>query len=811
MTIIKNTTKPRSIADEADKKITEISEDMLDTADTQMTMNEDGSITIDFLEPVEDEVVVDMNIDDHDENLVTKVSSDFLETLALTVISNFEQDERSRHDWLKTIELGFDLLGVKVEEKNEPFEGACSAQHPLLMESGVKFQSKASSELLPADGPVRTKLVGEVTPEKELKAARVKAHMNHQITEEMTEFIPDTERLLLYMSLFGSGYKKTYYDPHLERPCSDFVPADQFVVPNSAPDLYRAPHYTHILYKYPHQLEADCAAGMYVKPESGLGTPTQPKLTVVQEKAARIMGIQEAYNENAQVYTLYEQHMMLHIPGVDVYEDSEGYELASPYIVTVDSDSMAVLGIRRNWDRRDSKRRKKVCFTPYNFVPSFGFYAYGFLHLLGNLQLTLTAALRSLVDAGQFATLQGGFKLKGVRISDDGSPIRPGQFKDIEAATMDISKAIMPLPFKEPSQTLYAMLEFLDRKGQKFADSTEQVIADSSNYGPVGTTMALLEASTKFFSAIHKRLHASLKHELRLIAAINRETLDENGDYNANIGSMRITRGDYDRGVDVIPVSDPNISSAAHRMAKAQALHSIAMQSPQFHDMREVLRHVYTNMDYANVEKILPPPEEAQANDPMTDIMLASQGKPIKAFEGQEHQAHIAIKQAFLQDPNSGANPVMQKAAMAIMANIQEHMLMQFMEQVKAQSEITQSPMEMAAQEVAKMNQQEAMKKAEASQQSPRDQAALLLAQAELMDSKTQERKQSFNELLGAAKLELDKEELDLAKLKERNRMLEIDKKAAKDVDKIVTTKALDAMIQGMTQSTAGKAKSENT
>jgi hypothetical protein len=784
----------------------------LEDAETQVTVEDDGTVVVDFLESAADlDDLLSPSESDHDENLVQYLTEDQLDAIALTVYQNFQDDESSRSDWLSTIEFGLDLLGVKIEEKNQPFEGACSAQHPLLMESAVKFQSKASNELLPANGPVKTQVVGDHTEEKENQAMRVRAHMNYQITEEMTEFYVDTERLLLYMPLVGSGFKKTYYNAHLGRPCSEFVPADQFLVPNSASDLHRAPHYTHILYKTGNQLEADCAAGLYIKPEDGLGLPTKAKTTPVQEKTNILIGIDAGLGEGTSVYTLYEQHVMLHIDGIDEYENAKGYKLASPYVVTIDSDTMKVLGIRRNWEKGDKKRIKKVAFTHYQFVPSFNFYGYGFLHLLGNLQLSLTSALRSLVDAGQFATLQGGFKLKGVRISDDGSPIYPGQFKDIEAATMDISKAIMPLPFKEPSQTLYMMLEFLDRKGQKFADSAEQVIADSTNYGPVGTTMALLEASTKFFSAIHKRLHNSLKEELRLIAKINRETLPDDLEYNVENEKMAVTRTDYSRRVDIIPVSDPNVSSSAHRMVKAQAVLQMALQAPQIHDLREAYKHVYNNMDLQNVDKLLPDPNDVQANDPMTDIQLAVQGKPIKAFEGQNHQAHIALKQAFLQDPNSGANPLMQRASAAIQANIQEHMLMQFVEQTKAQSQIGQIPEEEAAKQIALMNQQQALEAQKQQQQSPRDQAALLLAQAELIDSETNKRKQMYNELLSAAKLELDKEELDLAAAKLQNEITASGRKGQDKINEIVTTKALDAMIQGLSQKSAMKPSTEKT
>jgi chaperonin GroES len=775
-----------------------------------MEENDDGTVTVEFSEIEDlDEDSLNEVKEEHYDNLVHKLSEQENLDLAHLIISNVENDQMAQAEWLRTIEMGFDLLGIKLEEKNEPFEGACSAQHPLLMESAVKFQSKASNELLPANGPVKTKILGDVTPEKEQQASRVKAHMNYQITEEMTEFYTDTERMLLYISLVGSGFKKTYYNAHLERPCSEFVPADQFIVPNSASDLYRAERYTHILYKMAHELDADCAAGLYAKPEEGLPAPEKIQLSPVQKKTHELMGMEISIGERDNVHTIYEQHITMFIEGVDELRDKR-YKLASPYIVTVEANAGRVIGLRRNWKEGDVKRKKKVQFTHYTFVPSFNFYGYGFLHLLGNLQLTLTACMRSLVDAGQFANLQGGFKLKGVRILDNGEPISPGQFKDVESSLQDVNKAIMTLPFKEPSNVLYQMLNFIDAKGQKFADSSEQVIADSTNYGPVGTTMALLEASNKFFSAIHKRLHAALKSELKIIADINSETLPDNMQYNLENETMSVSRKDYGPIVDVVPVSDPNISSSAHRMAKAQTLLEFAMRAPELHDMREVLKHVYINMEYANVDKILPTPEEAQQSDPVTDISNAVQGKPIKAFQGQDHKAHITLKQAFLQDPMSGANPLMQKASIALQANIQEHMLMQFTEALQAEAQNTpqteeqmtpEQIMAQAAGRIAQMNQENLQNQLEEAKKSSKDQIAHMLAQAELMDTQIQARKQKFDESYKIADLELKKERLDMDKVKEINRADEkrLDM-TRKDAD-IVTTKGLDAMIHSMSQS----------
>ncbi len=417
------------------------------------------------------------------------------------------------------------------------------------------------------------------------------------------------------------------------------------------------------------------------------------------------------------------------------------------------------------------------------------------LHLLGNLQLSLTSSLRSLVDAGQFSNLQGGFKLKGVRIINDGEPIHPGQFKEIETGIMDINKSIMRLPFGEPSNVLFQMLEFLDGKGAHFADATDQVIADSTNYGPVGTTLALLDASTKFFSAIHKRLHNSLKHELKTIAEINSETLEDDITYNIEAATMTISKADYSDTVDIIPVSDPNISSNAHRMAKAQTMLQVAQQAPQLHDMREVLKHFYASMDYGNVDKILPqppPPVQPQPADPVSDIIACQKGMPIQAFPGQQHQAHIQVKQAFLGDPNAGGNDLMKSVSPKIVANIQEHMVLMFQEQIQAQMQLQQQqvqqqlqtqggqvpqqpdPMQamaQAAQQVALMNQQQLQQQLENQQQSIKDQATMLVAQAEVMDTHNKAKQIEYNHQTKTADIMLKSKALDIKAKQEHDKV----------------------------------------
>ena len=798
-----NPTKPRKPRSrKSDLNLLEASQPKGLGLEDAFVENEDGSIEIDLdrLEGGEDEaeaMVISHDSDNFYGNLVDLIAPGELLKIGMDVRASAEADEQSRYEWKDMIEMGSNLLGLKLEEKQDPFPGACSAHHPLLMESAVKFQSKASNELLPANGPVKGKIMGELTLEKEAQANRVAAHMNYQLTEEMTEFYSDSERMLLYLALFGSAFKKVYWSEYLERPVSEFVPADQLIVSNNAADLYRCERYTHVITKTKLELEADCASGLYQKSDDFTGVAQSIEVNEIKQALNSVSGIDVTIGDSNAGYTLLEQHVSMYIEELDDGFSKTGYELGSPYIITVDKATGDVLGIRRNWKEGDAKRRKKCSFIHYLFVPSFGFYGFGFLHLLGNLQLSLTSSLRSLVDAGQFANLQGGFKLKGVRIIDTGRPISPGEFREIDTSVLDINKSIMKLPFGEPSNVLFQMLNFLDAKGQKFADATESIIGDATNYGPVGTTLALLDASTKFFSAIHKRLHNSLKQELKILADLNGQYLPDDLKYNIEAATMAISRKDYSDAIDVIPVSDPNISSNAHRMAKAQTILQVAQTSPEMHDMRQVLKHFYTAMDYENIDKILPPPEEAQPQDPMSDIQLAVQGKPIKAFEGQQHQAHMAIKGAFLQDPLSGKNPTMQKAAAAIQANIQEHMLLQFMEQMKAIEGQGATP-EQAAQQVAIQNQKQLEAQLKAAEGQNQDQAAMLLANAELLDSKVAARKQLFDEKFKVADLELKKEELDMKLLTEARRTEELNQKFMHDTKKLVMTKALDSMIEGM-------------
>ena len=642
---------------------------------------ETGELEIEFnAEEIEEEVE---EPNEFYENLAELMEEQDLDDIAQTVIEKYEADKSSRTEWESMFERGFDLLGLKLEDTTEPFEGAATAVHPLLIESAVKFQSKASGELFPAKGPVKVQVLGDITDSRQRQANRVQNFMNYQVAEQMPEYFDEAERMLFHLPLLGSAVKKIYYDNSINRPVSEFVPIDQFYVSYYATDLRRADRYTHILYRSPIELAKQINSGMYKDIE--LPEPTLPKQSAMSEKMDTVLGLTPSTEHDPQ-YTLLEQHCYLEI---------EDYDVACPYIVTIEEQSQKVLSIRRNWNEDDITKQKKMFFTHYRFVPGFGFYGLGLIHFLGNLTMSATAAMRSLIDAGQFANLQGGFKAKGVKVVGDNDPIAPGEFKEVEATGMDLNKSIVMFPYKEPSGTLYNMMTYVAGAGQKFADTTEQIISEGSNYGPVGTTMALLEASSKFFTAIHKRLHKSQKEEFKILARIDSESLPQRYPYDVPGESSEIFKSDFDSKIDIIPVSDPNIPSSAHRLMMTQMAMQLAQTAPPgMFNMEELNRTLLNAANIPNLERILPSKPEPQPLDPVTDIEAATKGLPIKAFMGQNHDAHIQVKTMFLQDPANGGNPIMQRVSPVLQANIQEHVVMKYQEQINGMTQniLAQAP-----------------------------------------------------------------------------------------------------------------------
>ena len=643
----------------------------------------DGGVVVNFGEEnIEEEVTAK----EYYTNLAVDMDEGLLKDIAFDVIENFQSDKESRGEWDSMFERGFDLLGLKLEDATEPFEGACTAVHPLLIESAVKFQSKASQELFPSGGPVKAQILGSQTVEKQEQANRVQNFMNYQLTEQMPEYFDEFERMLFHLPLIGSAIKKVYYDAGLERPVSEFVPIDQFYVSYYASNLRKADRYTHVIYRSPIDMQRDIESGIYA--DVDLPDASNPSQTTLSEKLNTIMGIAPTADNDPQ-YVLLEQHVHLDIPDPECEEGEY-----APYIVTVEQESRQVLSIRRNYKAGDTNKEKRMHFVHYKFVPGFSFYGLGLIHFLGNLTLTATAAMRSLVDAGQFANLPGGFKAKGVRMVGDNEPIAPGEFKEVEATGIDLQKAIVPLPYKEPSSVLYNMLGFVTAAGQKFADSTEQIVSDAASYGPVGTTMALLEASSKFFSGIHKRLHKSQRDEFKIIAEIDYDYLPNEYPYDVPNASREIFRKDFDGVIDVIPVSDPNIPSNAHRMMLANMALQMAQQSPPgMFNLEALNRTILNAANMPNIEEILPTAPQPQPLDPVSDIVAATKGIPIAAFPGQNHDAHIQVKMAYLSDPMNGASPVMARLKPILEANIQEHSIMKYQEQMNGTSRVMMEQM----------------------------------------------------------------------------------------------------------------------
>jgi hypothetical protein len=726
--------------------------DKVEDTDATFEVEPDGGVVVDFTQ-----TTIEMEAEEPTKewygNLVDTLNEEELQEISSNVIDNYSADKDSRAEWESMFERGFDLLGLKIEDASEPFEGACTAVHPMLIESAVKFQSKAIQELFPPNGPVKTQIIGKSTAEREQQANRVKDFMNYQVTEQMPEYFDEFERMLFHLPLIGSAFKKVYYDATLKRPVSEFIPIDQFYVSYYASNLRKADRYTHVIYRNPVDLARDMRSGVYR--EIDLPEATNPNPTSLSSKMDTILGLSPTQDSDPQ-YTLLEQHCYLEI--------EEDYAL--PYIITVEEQSREILSIRRNYQKDDKKQEKISHFVHYRFVPGFGFYGFGLMHFLGNLTMTATAAMRSLVDAGQFANLPGGFKAKGVRLVGDNEPISPGEFKEIEATGVDLSKAIIPLPYKEPSSTLFQMLGFVTQAGQKFADSTEQIVSDAASYGPVGTTMALLEASSKFFSSIHKRLHHSQREEFKILARIDYDYLPMEYPYEVPFAEQSVFKKDFDGRVDVIPVSDPNIPSNAHRMMIAQMALQMAQQSPPgMFNIEELNRTILNAANMPNLEKILPPKKKPQPMDPVSDIMSATKGIPIAAFAGQNHDAHIQTKMAYLQDPMNGANPIMARIKPILEANIQEHSVMKYQEQISGVTNMAgqQNPqavemaMAQAAQQVLNANQAMGMAQSPEQQMVALEQAKVELEKEKLKMSSA---KNSAEAALESQKLEIEEMKL---------------------------------------------------
>jgi len=610
--------------------------------------------------------------DDFEANLVELLPDDVVTELVSDLISDFDDDVNSRKDWMQTYVDGLELLGLKIEERADPWMGACGVYHPLLAEAVVKFQAEIMMTTFPAAGPVKTQIIGKETPEKKQAATRVAADMNYQLTDVMTEFRPEHERMLWGLGLAGNAFKKVYFDPSLDRQTSIFVTAEDLVVPYGASDLHTADRITHVMRKTENEMRKLQVGGFYA--DVDLGEPNNT-LDEVEKKIAEKMGFRAQTDDR---FKLLEMNVNLDLEGYeDVDKDGEPTGIALPYIVTIEKGSSKCLAIRRNWEKGDKLHKKRQHFVHYGYVPGFGFYCFGLIHLVGAFSKSGTSILRQLVDAGTLSNLPGGFKTRGLRVKGDDTPIGPAEWRDVDVPSGTIAENIMALPYKEPSQVLAGLLDKIVEEGRKFASAADIQVADMSANSPVGTTLAILERTLKVMTAVQARIHYSFKQELRLLRDIIRDYTPPEYTYEPAEGTPKAKQSDYDL-VAVIPVSDPNAATMAQKIVQYQAVIQLAQMAPQIYDLPQLHRQMLDVLGIKNAEKLVPLPEDDMPVDPISENMNALKGVPLKAFITQDQDAHIAAHQMFMQDPlvmkTIGQNPQANMIMAALQSHIAEHL-----------------------------------------------------------------------------------------------------------------------------------------
>jgi len=633
------------------------------------------------------EIVIDPDAeaedDEFNDNLAEHMSDQELATLAGELIEDFDADVSARRDWIQTYVDGLELLGLKIEERAEPWEGACGVYHPLLAEALVKFQAETMMSIFPAQGPVKTLIIGKETPDKKKAAERVQDDMNYQLTEEMPEYRPETERMLWGLGLAGNAFKKVYFDPSMQRQVAMYVPAEDMVVPYGASDLHSSPRITHVMRKTENELRTLQVQGFYC--DVDLGDPITA-LDEVEKKIAEKLGFRATSDDR---YKVLEMHVDLDLPGFeDVDEDGEPTGIALPYVVTIEKGTQKVLAIRRNWEPDDETFQKRQHFVHYGYIPGFGFYCFGLIHLIGAYAKSGTSIIRQLVDAGTLANLPGGFKTRGLRVKGDDTPIAPGEFRDVDVPSGSMRDNIMPLPYKEPSQVLAALMDKIIEEGRRFANTADLNLSDMSAQAPVGTTLAILERTLKVMSAVQARIHFSLKQELKLLKHIIAEYTPEDYNYDPEEGSRKAKKSDYEN-VDVIPVSDPNASTMAQKIVQYQAVLQLAQGAPQLYNMPLLHRQMLEVLGIKNAAKLIPMEEDQKPTDPVSENQNILKMKPVKAFAYQDHQAHITVHMSAMQDPKITQllqnNPMAQALQQAMMAHINEHLGFQYRVEVEKQ------------------------------------------------------------------------------------------------------------------------------
>jgi hypothetical protein len=649
--------------------------DATGVGEIEITPTEDGGVEVDF-DPSDQRG----ENEDFFANLAEEMPERELQRISGELLSEYDANNESRSEWAETYTKGLELLGFTYDERTQPFRGASGVTHPLLAEAATQFQAQAFNELLPPQGPVKTSIMGKESRQKQEQARRVKTFMNYYITNVMEEYTPDMDQMLFVLPLAGSTFKKTYYDEAMGRIVSRFVPAENLVVPYNTSDLDTCPNITQVVTTSLNDMRKMQVSGFYRDVEV---VPAQKEMSEISEMTDKIGGFEPSnidYN-----CTLLECHVDLDLDGYeDVDEDGEPTGIKIPYVVTLSLDNGQVLSIRRNYREEDEKKKKIAYFTHYKFLPGFGFYGLGLIHTIGGLSRTATSALRQLIDAGTLSNLPAGFKARGLRISDTDDPLQPGEFRDVDAPGGAIRDSIMPLPFKGPDQTLFNLLGFVVQAGQRYATITDLKVGDGNQQAPVGTTIAMLEQGTRVMSAVHKRLHYAMRQEFKILARLMSETLPQEYPYTIAGGDETIMATDFDDRVDVIPVSNPNVFSQAQRIVLAQTKMQLAAQAPDMHNMHEVFRDMYEALGVTDIDRIMKvvPTDEPVPLDPAQENINVLDMLPLKAFEGQDHQAHIMAHMIFGSTPMISAMPPM---AMALQKHILEHVRIAAQEQAAVQ------------------------------------------------------------------------------------------------------------------------------
>jgi hypothetical protein len=640
---------------------------------------EDGGVILDF-DP-DASTLASLGMLPHDANLADVVDDAELSVMASELVGQFKSDKESRADWERAYVDGLDLLGLKNEDRTTPWDGACGVFHPLLSESVIKFQSQSIQELFPASGPVKTSVVGAITDDKEKQAYRVQNYLNYLLTEKMTEYRSETEKMLFSLPLAGSAFRKIYYDPSMGRPCSMFVPAEDFVVSYGASDLTTCERATHIMKRTSNEIRKLQVSGFYKDIE--LGAPSND-VDRIEEKYNRLTGDSASYDLDSR-HTILEMQVNLDLVG---FEDEEGGEptgIALPYVVSIDLGSREILSIRRNWYEGDNLKTKREHFVHYQYIPGLGFYGFGLIHMIGGLAKSATSLLRQLVDAGTLSNLPGGLKSRGLRIKGDDTPIMPGEFRDVDVPGGAIKDNISFMPYKEPSNVLYQLMGDIVEEGRRFASAADVKAADMNAEAPVGTTLAILERSMKVMSAIQARLHASMRVELRILSGLVRDFGPEKYPYLPDTDDL--VSEDFDDRVDIIPVSDPNAGTMAQRIMQYQAALQLAAQAPEMYDMPLLHRQMLDILGIQDAEKIVPTDKDMKPTDPVSENMDIINGKPVKAFIYQDHEAHIQTHMSLTQNPQvmeiMGKSPNAKKAMAEMSAHVQEHLAFKYRQEIE--------------------------------------------------------------------------------------------------------------------------------